>query len=520
MLIKFDSKNCKSLTEVLLPNETEMFRFDSDEKAKLDKKRNCIHDFFVSGGRVKHAILIPSCAMSCAIDTIIGLGSSMVDICTFGKINKISKYTKVHISKSSLLFSKPFQQILLIFNPKNDKALFKEDNEVGLFTSFVYSGSFLLQGRCRHSNWFNRQVSTRLILTLSIIASLIARIVDIIIGFIAAFCALVTIGHFKLMNSVAFQGLQIPGIIFDIWINVHLFLNPFSLVEKETDHYNKISQEHKTRSRSIVTADEQKNVICTLQRDFNQIKTVYESFLVNNDISRLNECISLIENLEKTYKALYSIDKQGASKIKDYLTKAQSYVQEMNRESNMLTRQDVRGIATFFNKPIEEDYIDEDGVVYIQPDHSNLLKFGGSFFVKCDYTSIGMLRNIKLNKNLCDILYLEKNKDQISFESRNKSYVNNLRISVFKGLPEPRFQEESSFFSFLRRQYRSNERIIKTIKTQCQMIIASIRYLDEKTKEWQYRDYKICDEKELFKLGLDETTCCSNHAMMFFYEKK
>ncbi|MCC5831695.1 MAG: hypothetical protein JJU12_01450 [Chlamydiales bacterium] len=76
-----------------------------------------------------------------------------------------------------------------------------------------------------------RHIVSRLTVILRTVASLITRIVDFPIGLIAGLFSLLTFGRYESLNNAALRGLQITGIVTDLFEGVIQFLNPEATVQ-------------------------------------------------------------------------------------------------------------------------------------------------------------------------------------------------------------------------------------------------------------------------------------------------
>lgn len=55
------------------------------------------------------------------------------------------------------------------------------------------------------------------------------RVFDLVIGILAMTAALVTLGKVDVINNVAYRGLQVTGIVKDIFYNTTKMLNPWMM---------------------------------------------------------------------------------------------------------------------------------------------------------------------------------------------------------------------------------------------------------------------------------------------------
>lgn len=233
----------------------------------------------------------------------------------------------------------------------------------------------------------------------------------------------------------------------------------------------------------------------------------YEQYCLNQNLISLPSCTHALEQLKTYYRLLYERDTKEAEEFKPWLDYLTSCVQEMNMRSPTLTRQDLNGIATFLTKPIEEYYIDNlTGDKYLQPDHSQLLKFGGRFYIAGEYKSIGLLREKTVNGKLCDILYLTKQEDQVAYEGRTQnSHSNSYSSSTFSN-------SIMGVFSY--------DELIKTrITKQKGLLETHLQSLQKLFKEWKYESYQPCSAEELRALKFPEEGVRQNHAIIFYYKK-
>ncbi|MBP7075168.1 MAG: hypothetical protein KBA81_07285 [Rhabdochlamydiaceae bacterium] len=229
-----------------------------------------------------------------------------------------------------------------------------------------------------------------------------------------------------------------------------------------------------------------------------QINENYAIFLTNrNDVNLLSSTANL-SRLQRIYEETYQEDQQKAVvELKPRLAHLEKCVQEMNMSSKQLTSYDLKAIASFSTKPIEDTYVDKNGVNYYQPDHSQLLNFGSTFFMLGEYAAIGLLRQKTINNEVCDILYLSKQEDQISFETPPS------RFGIGRLLP------------------KRNEPAIVARKQQQQILLDQAKeQLEKKIIDWNYDKFEFPSPKRLERSGFDPNYVNVNHVLVLYYKKK
>jgi hypothetical protein len=247
-------------------------------------------------------------------------------------------------------------------------------------------------------------------------------------------------------------------------------------------------------SRSIQKLEVQEAGDLVLASSF-RIDDQYNSFLKTNtlSLSSLELCTQDLIKMEDLYEKIYSQDKELAVVLKEKFDLAQKQVQEMNMSSEVMTSQDLYGIRSFSKAPIEEIYVDlKTNHSYIQPNHSELLAFGGQFFLEGKYSGIGLLRHNNFGGFLCDILYLEKDPDQVSYEN-------------------PKIWSWSS--------PKENKEMESRIATQLRLQELAIQELNKKVLGWRYSHCEICGKDQLIQKGMDKDYAQKHHAILFFYKE-
>ncbi len=300
-------------------------------------------------------------------------------------------------------------------------------------------------------------------------------------------------------------------------------------------------------------------IINDAYREFQQAQSGAPSATTTTAVQVFNptafdRCVSALEKIEASYR---QAAKEGlpTEQLKSDFEQAQRQVQEMNMASGVLTRQDLRGIQSFTQPPIETYYVDSKGEKYIQPDHSQLLTFGGKFFLRGEYEGIDLSRQQVFGGKVCDILYLTKKPDQVAHEIRDANPHGEqplswllpssiswllpssngeqplswlLPSSISWLLPSSNGEQPLSWLlpSFLRpsaskRKYLQDKQIMRQRQEVQGYLLRMVQAeLDVKVQQqWKYGDFEICLHKQLRLKGLSEEHAWKSHAIAFYYKK-
>jgi len=173
------------------------------------------------------AIVAPMSGITAAIDTILGLGASLAAAATLGTHHRTNEFAFYHLSISNTILANPYKFALLGLNP-HAKVKDEGDN-CGFISGYVIGAlaQFAQDSYELGSNMFIRQVVSRLTYAVALVASIVTRVADAIIGVAYGILSFVTLGKFETINSVAFRALQAPGVISDIILAALFCLNPY-----------------------------------------------------------------------------------------------------------------------------------------------------------------------------------------------------------------------------------------------------------------------------------------------------
>ena len=188
---------------------------------------NCFWRHIAS--RVGNLALAPWSIMTQAVDTVIGIGAALATIGTLGN-KKIYQVAIKHLDSASFLIADPYLHLLKTINPNASLQVMKGSNNKLAdphLTTFVGKNMLSLAKSCWASkNKFVHHVCTRLTFALLALSCVITRVIDLIIGVVAAIGALVTLGTCPKWNRAAYMGLQITGIIQDLFEATIRIVNP------------------------------------------------------------------------------------------------------------------------------------------------------------------------------------------------------------------------------------------------------------------------------------------------------
>lgn len=227
----------------------------------------------------------------------------------------------------------------------------------------------------------------------------------------------------------------------------------------------------------------------------------YEAFSTHGDLSQLPQCTQALRNLEAQYRELYSNDREKAMAVKEEIDRLSPLVNEISLRTPSVTDRDYGLLRSFGERPVGvgDPFLDAaSGLTYIQPDHSELLKFGSAFFVSGQYIGIGLIRGHMSQGRKCDILYLKKQTDQVEYEEKE-------RIGYARQLKD-----------WLTRKDTARD-IVTRIQVQQQLIDRAVPFIVESLPKWCYESYQPCGTQELIENGIDPEYAKQHHAVIFFY---
>lgn len=176
---------------------------------------------------------IPSSTITSAVNMIVGVGAGFATIVTGGKCSSSFRLAMDSLDNSQKTVSVLYMNFLKTLNPQarfvnHSKAFITADGD-GFITNQISTAlKALALNYLSSENVFKRHIASRLTYALLAISSVVTRVADGIIGSVAAVLSLLTLGKVESMNNLAYRGLQIPGIIKDLFYCAAKIINPWT----------------------------------------------------------------------------------------------------------------------------------------------------------------------------------------------------------------------------------------------------------------------------------------------------
>jgi hypothetical protein len=153
---------------------------------------------------------------------ILGTAAGCLSLVTLGNFEFLNNKSYVCLSAFQKLFANMNHDLFQIVN---SQATYSDDTTDGLITALVKR--FLWQPTYNPQDFFlKRVIVSRLSYALQLVACVISRVADMILGTILSALSLVTLGSFPRLNSYTYRALQITGIVKDVFYYTTKFLNP------------------------------------------------------------------------------------------------------------------------------------------------------------------------------------------------------------------------------------------------------------------------------------------------------
>jgi hypothetical protein len=181
--------------------------------------------------RVCYLLATPLDVGTRVVDTAIGLAAGVGSLITLGTSRELNGFATRHLHSSNTLIAAPFKCLVRFINPQAPFAGASRDGPVGVRVGNLtrrWCGAL-----ARHNNCFVRHVVSRLGYALRTLAMIISRVIDLIIGAIAAIGSLLTLGCFERINSIAYRGLTGVGMIQDIFYGLRKMINPRNIIDAD-----------------------------------------------------------------------------------------------------------------------------------------------------------------------------------------------------------------------------------------------------------------------------------------------
>lgn len=144
-------------------------------------------------------------------DGVLGAFAATISLVLLGQSNQMNWRTQRYLASFGGIASVPFQ---LFLQTLNSKALPNEEIQYsnGLLAGKVRCYIFALRPDAQSAGFLKRQIGNRLNAAVKLLATVITRVADGAIGAVAAVLAVATLGSFKNVNLVAYQGLQVADL--------------------------------------------------------------------------------------------------------------------------------------------------------------------------------------------------------------------------------------------------------------------------------------------------------------------
>ncbi|HAB99199.1 MAG TPA: hypothetical protein DCE71_05200 [Parachlamydiales bacterium] len=176
--------------------------------------------------RGDHLCLAVEEAIPATGDLFIGLALGFYSFATLGLRTDAAGLSGHHLFEVRKVVSLPYIHILLTLNPGAAvPSLSSED---------LWGGGLLRDMRLaadqssQEDNFFKRHIAARAQYGLYGISALALRSIQGVLGIIAAFFSLCTLGHSRFLNRVAYHGLEFPLVLRDIFYASTKCIHPFA----------------------------------------------------------------------------------------------------------------------------------------------------------------------------------------------------------------------------------------------------------------------------------------------------
>ncbi len=196
--------------------------------ADLGARENEDEEENLAYSRCAYLGTVPLSIFAGAIDTLIGVGSGIgmwFTALTCGSSERhvvVREFAYKHLESSSGLLKKVYHGLIKTVNP-----LAAVREEQGFAAGLVQETFVPIAKVCTlFGNPFIRYGASRLTLAMMFVCALVARVVDLAIGVIAALFSILTRGEFGALNNTALRNLQLP--IGDLFIIPTVIINPWA----------------------------------------------------------------------------------------------------------------------------------------------------------------------------------------------------------------------------------------------------------------------------------------------------
>lgn len=199
--------------------------------------------------RLANLAVAPLSVLTSSVDGLLGLGLGLASVAVAGTKAKLNTQALLQLEALQELPSRSFYLLLKTLNPNASivsqsvtRRRHEDYEDVHLSDIFSYghdegrlhqifsgilSSITQLGHDCYNSeSKFKRQVTSRLTFGLLAVSCVVARIFSLVIGVASGVLALLTLGKFEAVNTLAYKGLQITGIVRDLFFCAMKCINP------------------------------------------------------------------------------------------------------------------------------------------------------------------------------------------------------------------------------------------------------------------------------------------------------
>jgi hypothetical protein len=193
--------------------------------------------------RAGNLALTPWSFITNVADSIIGVGGGIACVVSAGLHAPTVRFARNHLSRTGTIVAQPYVNFLHTLNPTadfpidpppwvlnadKDRPLVSSEGN-GLITHYVYG---FLKGVAKDyresENFFKKHIASRLTYALLLVSCVVTRVVDGIIGVIAAVFSCLFLGLVPPLNNLAYRGLQGTALIHDVFYCAMKILNPWA----------------------------------------------------------------------------------------------------------------------------------------------------------------------------------------------------------------------------------------------------------------------------------------------------
>lgn len=159
--------------------------------------------------------------------------------------------------------------------------------------------------------------------------------------------------------------------------------------------------------------------------------------------------------------------------------------------------------STYASEDLYEDT--ETKALYIRPYSGEILELCDTLLSEGEYKGIGLSLKVRIQEQLCDVVYLKKKKDQVTFELQQLSEE------------KPGMLASWSEFCFSNEEKKA--KIKNRIENQKEIAFKMNHIFNKHYRDWKYGNYIVCDSKMLFQLEAFGDEAKEIHAVIFYYKK-